>query len=185
MALGWLWGRNPLAINTLSGGFDVALGGFNVMRDFHASAAFRSCAGHLTYIMRSGGDRRRPWEYQSDLRGVSGACPGRLPRLSAASSNGLAHGTVASGPAPARRIVGRAAPWPREGSSVIGVAVGAGCPRTSARRQLKKSPETIEHLNWPHLLRQLARLKSGPLSPPQLLLGLDRICPLLPPTIPA
>jgi hypothetical protein len=28
VALGWLWGRNPLAINTLWGGFDVALGGF-------------------------------------------------------------------------------------------------------------------------------------------------------------
>ena len=27
VALGWLWGRNPLAINTLCGGFDVALGG--------------------------------------------------------------------------------------------------------------------------------------------------------------
>jgi hypothetical protein len=27
-ALGWLWVRNQLAINTLCGGFDVALGGF-------------------------------------------------------------------------------------------------------------------------------------------------------------
>jgi hypothetical protein len=28
MALGWLWGAYPLAINTLWSGFDVALGGF-------------------------------------------------------------------------------------------------------------------------------------------------------------
>jgi hypothetical protein len=28
VALRWLWGRNALAINTLWGGFDVALGGF-------------------------------------------------------------------------------------------------------------------------------------------------------------
>jgi hypothetical protein len=28
VALGWLWGANQLPINTLCGGFDVALGGF-------------------------------------------------------------------------------------------------------------------------------------------------------------
>src|ERR1039458_267437 len=28
VALGWLWGRNPLAINRLWGGFKMALGGF-------------------------------------------------------------------------------------------------------------------------------------------------------------
>jgi hypothetical protein len=28
VALGWLWGAYQLAINTLCGGFDVALGGF-------------------------------------------------------------------------------------------------------------------------------------------------------------
>ena len=32
VALGWLWSRNWLPINTLCGGFDVALGGFAVLR---------------------------------------------------------------------------------------------------------------------------------------------------------
>ena len=40
------------------------------------------------------------------------------------------------------------------------------CPRTSPRPQLKKSPETAEHLNWPGLLPELARFKSGPFPPP-------------------
>jgi hypothetical protein len=41
VALGWLWGAYPLAINTLWGGFDVALGGF--------AASFAFCIFHSAF----------------------------------------------------------------------------------------------------------------------------------------
>jgi hypothetical protein len=71
-------------------------------------------------------DQRYYGEYPASVPRVSGECPASLPCISPPSIVGLAVVTVAPGPAPARQIVGWAALWPRESSSVIGVAVGAG-----------------------------------------------------------
>ena len=64
-----------------------------------------------------------------------GECPASLPCISPPSIVGLAAVTEAPAPAPARQIVARAVPWPREGSSVIGIAVGAGCPSSSTPKE--------------------------------------------------
>ena len=46
MALGWLWGRNPLAINTLWGGLGVALAGLTrLFRNPHSGLAERFIVG--------------------------------------------------------------------------------------------------------------------------------------------
>ena len=68
VALEWLWSRNRLAINTLCGGFDIALGGFG-----------RRLPVSTVCITSSGGVARRSREAGSYLPGVSGECPVCLP----------------------------------------------------------------------------------------------------------